>query len=391
MKILLYRWKAYSDFFLENNLKKLGHDVTVWVNDGIIEEKQEAIEELVSKMQEGFEIAFSYNYFGGVAIACNRNKIPYVSWTQDSPLLSLYDRTSMLDTNYFFCFDSEQFRHMKNRKLSHVYYLPLGVDVQALMETADSASDMEMKKYSADISFVGSLYSDRNMLGDLMERFPQYVQGYLNAFLQTQLQIPAVRFSQADIDKQCMESLKGLLNFSDSKGYDLSFEELMDNLLDRQVTVQERTEMLRICRNYPGFKLYTGSKMVPVEGIRNCGTVEYYTEMPKVFRHSKINLNVSLRSIRAGIPLRVLDVIASGGFVLTNAQPDLTFCFEEGKNIVTFQNMREMKEKIEYYLVHEGERKRIIKEGQQVLCQNYDFLVLLPLIFNEVRKNSKKI
>ena len=101
--------------------------------------------------------------------------------------------------------------------------------------------------------------------------------------------------------------------------------------------------------------------------------VNYYSQMPKVFALSKVNLNISLRSIRAGIPLRVLDVLACGGFLLTNYQLDMQMYFEEGKNIVTFNNLLEMKEKAEYYLSHENERKKIALEGREIVKEHFSF------------------
>lgn len=385
MKILLYHWKAYSNAILADNLKRLGHEVTIWSHDGVLHKDAQAIEELVRKLGEGYELVFSYNYFGGAAHACHQQGIPYVSWTQDSPMLGLYDDASVFDTNYFFCFDSEQFIHMSERGLPHVYYLPLAVDMQRCMSVADQTSDGERERFSSEVSFVGSLYAERTILGDIWDGLSKYVQGYLDAFMETQLQVPALRFSQMNIDGQCMRLLKEQLKFLDEGDYVLTFTELMDNLLDRHVTVRERIRMLEVCRDYAGFRLFTNSEAVPVEGIANCGGVDYSTELPKVFRHSKINLNVTLRSIRRGIPLRILDIIASGGFCLTNAQPDLELWFEEGKSIVTFRNMEDMRRKIHYYLRHEEERKKIIEAGQEVIRNHFDYSVQLPKIFGELQ------
>ena len=45
--------------------------------------------------------------------------------------------------------------------------------------------------------------------------------------------------------------------------------------------------------------------------------------MPYVFRNSRINLNITLRSIKSGIPLRCMDIYGAGGFLLSNYQTDL--------------------------------------------------------------------
>ena len=103
--------------------------------------------------------------------------------------------------------------------------------------------------------------------------------------------------------------------------------------------------------------------------------------MPKVFRCSDININVTLRSIRSGIPLRILDVIASGGFLLTNAQPELELFFKDGESIVAFQKLEEMNEKIDYYLLHEKERRKIIENGYRIVANQFNFKVRLLQMF----------
>ena len=37
-----------------------------------------------------------------------------------------------------------------------------------------------------------------------------------------------------------------------------------------------------------------------------------------MFANSKVNLNITLRNIKTGIPLRALDIMGAGGFLLTN-------------------------------------------------------------------------
>lgn len=377
MKILLYYWKAYSNFFLQIQLEKLGYTVIPWKDEGLIRDEEEALERLGEELKKGYQAVFSYNYFKTVAIACNRQNTSYISWIQDSPLLSLYDNTTYLETNYFFCFDYEQYEAMKARAVTHAYYFPLATDVEALSEAADCLQEKE--EYLADVSFVGSLYSERNMFSAL-DNLPDFLKGYIEGICQAQLRIPGIRFSQVRVPENIMDTLKKILVFHGMSETKLTYEILVENLIDRQVTAVERNQMIQRLSKQFDFKLYTGADTSQYPQVKNCGTVDYYKEMPKVFRQSKININISLRSIRTGIPLRVLDILASGGFVLTNYQEDLYRYFEEGKSIVTFYNLDDMIEKIHYYLEHEEERRSILEEGRKIICEEFDFPILLPQV-----------
>ena len=217
-----------------------------------------------------------------------------------------------------------------------------------------------------------------------MNGMPEFLKGYFDGFIETQLRIPALRFSQAQIPMDIMHSIHNVLNFEGSERSRIRYEELIDNLIDRQVTVVERGRMLKLLAARNGFKLYTNSDTSEYPEVNNCGSVDYYTEMPKVFRCSDININTTLRSIRSGIPLRVLDVIASGGFVLTNAQPEMDIFFKDGESIATFQSLDEMNEKIDYYLSHDEERRKIITNGYEVIKNKFDYKVRLSEIFVQI-------
>lgn len=99
--------------------------------------------------------------------------------------------------------------------------------------------------------------------------------------------------------------------------------------------------------------------------------LEYGSEMPKVFYLSKINLNITSRSIESGIPLRVWDIMAVGGFCLTNYQPELEEYFEIGKDLDVYHDLKELQDKIAYYLKHEDQRIRIAINGYKKVREKH--------------------
>ena len=100
--------------------------------------------------------------------------------------------------------------------------------------------------------------------------------------------------------------------------------------------------------------------------------LEYGNAMPKVFYLSKINLNITSRSIESGIPLRVWDIMAVGGFCLTNYQPELEEYFEIGKDLEVYHDLQELEEKIDYYLKHEDERLLIAINGYRKVRKEHN-------------------
>ena len=102
-----------------------------------------------------------------------------------------------------------------------------------------------------------------------------------------------------------------------------------------------------------------------LKNVHRHGGVNYVTEMPVLFKSSKINLNSSLRSAQSAIPLRAMDVFGCGGFLLTNAQPEICEYFEDKKEVVAFHSIEEAVDLADYYLRHDSERQEIAKRGYE--------------------------
>ena len=95
--------------------------------------------------------------------------------------------------------------------------------------------------------------------------------------------------------------------------------------------------------------------------------------MPLVFRRSKINLNISLRSILSGIPQRAFDIMGSGGFLLSNYQNDFPDYFTPGEHFDFYESRADLLNKIAYYLSHEEERRQIARNGHDQVAAAHTY------------------
>ena len=122
-----------------------------------------------------------------------------------------------------------------------------------------------------------------------------------------------------------------------------------------------------------------------IQGLDNRGIVNYQFEMPKVFKSTAINLNISLRCIVTGIPQRCLDIMASHAFLLSNYQPELAEYFNEGEEIAMYSSMEEAVDKCDYYLKHPDIRKKIAAMGYKKVKKEFRFEERLREIFDKVK------
>ena len=118
------------------------------------------------------------------------------------------------------------------------------------------------------------------------------------------------------------------------------------------------------------------------------GPTDYFREMPLVFKLSRINLNITLRSIQHAIPLRVYDILGSGGFLMSNFQHDLAYHFVPGEDFVYYESRKDLLDKIDYYLSNDSERADIARNAHKKIQEQHTFDVRVNEIIDIVKERN---
>lgn len=298
-------------------------------------------------------------------------KLPYICWTVDSPVMELYSDSYSNEWNRIFLFDSMQYQNFAPYNPAHTFFLPLATNVKRWDSVlADSNPD----SYKSDISFVGSLYTEKCPYDAIKNPSP-YLEGYLNGIMDAQEQIyGAFLLNELLPDSIVKEFIDCMPDYyiPPEKARRVDRDIIAQQYLGMKVTANERKHLLSLLGSHFSVDLYTGSDADALP-VHNRGRVKTLTEMPQVFAHSKINLNMTCKSIRNGIPLRVFDVLGCGGFLLTNYQNDLSECFTIGEDLDIYTSPDDLLSKCEYYLSHEKERKEIAANGYQKVLNHYTY------------------
>jgi spore maturation protein CgeB len=71
--------------------------------------------------------------------------------------------------------------------------------------------------------------------------------------------------------------------------------------------------------------------------------------------------------------LRVFDVPASGGFLLTDYMPGLEKMFEIGKEIEVYRTPDELREKVDYYLARPEACREIAHRARERVLRDHTF------------------
>ena len=73
----------------------------------------------------------------------------------------------------------------------------------------------------------------------------------------------------------------------------------------------------------------------------------------------KISINVHGDFMRYGGNMRLFENAALGAFQIVDDRPGLREWFRDGEHLVTFSDLDDLRDKVRFYLAHDGERQRI--------------------------------
>lgn len=387
MRVLLVDNKSIGAPNILNAMRELQWELKVLQEDI---DGRRRIPELEEKLTQCFKEAeydflFSFNFHPVLAEVCHQNGVRYVSWVYDSPQVALYSYTMVYDTNYVFLFDYEQFRELRDIGLTRVYYMPLASN------TLSQVTGGEKKVFPhMPISFVGSLYNEeKNDLYKKLDGVSEYTKGYLDALIDAQRKIYGAYILQEGLTSEILKECQRVCPYNEknNKGVETAAFIYADYFMARKVTALERVEALSRLSEEHDVYLFSYYKQEQLKRVHQMGSVNYYFDMPEVFRKSDINLNMTLKSIKTGIPVRVLDIMGAGGFVLTNYQVEMEEYFKAGVHYDYYASLEELEEKASFYLKNEAVRKKIALEGYKKTAEEFNYTTKIQQICEIVMKN----
>ncbi len=386
LRILFLNSNKITLFGLPMGLEDLGHDVYVPDYEVTLECYDARDVVCVGNMLEegNYDLVVTYNFSQGVSQACENAGVRYLAWVYDTPLLQVYTKEAKNECNYICVFDKKQKERLEEFGIKNVYYYPLAAEVDAFGSTGISKSDE--KKYSAEIAFVGSLYQ----LGEYEQVFanaPEIIKKDAEHIVHsTDCIWDGVTTIFGKAKKETVEYMTKQQADSFWNTYQIDKGYCMEGLtIGVKASELERVKILNALAKKHKVVLYTGSEHTEVlQGVDVHPRVDYMQAMPKIFHLSKINLNITIRRIEAGISQRVWDVLSVGGFLLTNYQPELEEYFEIGKDLEVYHSLDELIRKVDYYLKHEEQRVRIAMNGYKKVRDHHKYTNRLTQILNEV-------
>jgi spore maturation protein CgeB len=94
----------------------------------------------------------------------------------------------------------------------------------------------------------------------------------------------------------------------------------------------------------------------------------------EVYNSARINLNVhTWFGQGSGMNLRLFEVPAAGGFLLTDWVAEIDGAYRQDEHLVCWRTVEELREKVTYYLAHEDERRAIAARGREHFLRHHTY------------------
>ncbi len=139
------------------------------------------------------------------------------------------------------------------------------------------------------------------------------------------------------------------------------------------------------CFGDPYWKNFLDPSLVSTEAC-------YYTNLCDIYKSTKVNINVNRIQIRTSFTQRIFDCAASGAFIITEKRECNKQFFKTGgtgQELVEFESIGQCTDLIDYYLVHEEERKTIAEAAYQNVTRYHTYDIRISQMLETCRKYWK--
>lgn len=337
------------------------------------------------------EMVFCLCYFPAVSLLCKQFHIKYVAWIHAPYEASLYSCTMLNSCNSIFLSDKALYDEFAAEGFPHLYYLPLGVNARRIRECLSSRDTTQDE--TVDILMAQDIHGrDGLAASQLLSKAPlkDATRGYLEGCLACEHQLSGIPEMTSVFPAYIWEDLEQ--NLVCEKAGD-SVESLAHRYESRIfhpiITDMDREDhlySLALGDYFAQVELYTSHAGYHLDHVSCYHSSNLWQELPALSRRAKINLVITDRNLRSSIPQEAWDIMASGGFLLSNLQADYLDLLETLPAL--YVDRCELFEQARYYYDHPEERHANALALQAEVCERHTYAqrlrTLLDIVANGI-------
>ena len=378
MKVLLYRYGSICEPDLIEALETLGFQVDQFTSEvtNKLYEPVRCVRELSAYLQDHpADFVMSINFFPTVSEVCQIFHLRYLSWSVDAPVMEYYSSAVTNEVNRIFLFDRAQYEDIHPLNPNGVFHLPLAANVRSKKALFEKTAESVKARFRHDIAFVGSLYTEKSPY-DRAKNIPDETRGFFEGIMRAQERIYGYYFIEELLEQKHIDDFKNSIEgfyCLPGDNYLTDKRTLSQLYIGNKITAMERVDTFKVLSERFDVSIYTASDTTGIPKLHNKGTAKTLTEMPIIFNEAGINLNMTSKPIRTGLPLRIFDILSCEGFLISNYQEEIAEHFVPGEEIVMYTSMDELIDLCGYYLEHKKESREIAHAGYEKLAREYTY------------------
>lgn len=330
------------------------------------------------------DLVMAVNFRKGLGEVSKLTPAPVVCWeidpAVDTPPTAPEDCTGL----HVFTYRRPHVEDYRSSGYPNVRFLPLATNPATrhpLRESPDAASP-----YQTKVSFVGASMLEQGRM--LLKEFVNMYPGFIN---------PGVNPRSADEVLEILTTVveqqrENLVAYSLDQTLWAAMPELKrptPGSIDPEKLVSE------ICAAHKRIDWLQG--LAPLEvsvwgdsGWQECGTLDYRgtaghsQELTLIYSNSLINIDIGRLYQNDIMTMRLFDVMACEGFLLTEYTDEIIKWFEPGVHLDVYRTPEELSEKIQYYLEHPDKAHAIGKAAREKILEHHTFEKRFDEIFENL-------
>jgi spore maturation protein CgeB len=167
--------------------------------------------------------------------------------------------------------------------------------------------------------------------------------------------------------------------------YDFNYFNPVITYMQRDVFLQQIEFYCDECKSINIYNRYDNPRSDKVTVHKEA---DYYTQVPLIARKSRINLVITNRNWKSAIPQISWDIMASGGFLLSDVQNDFYDIFKDTLPIM-YDDKYDLLNKSKYYLENTGEREQIAKELSDEVMDRHTYVKRINEMLGQVLNDER--
>ena len=311
-------------------------------------------------------------------------KLPLASWFVDNPHLVLAHYTDLVNPwTAIFTWDADNIPSLRKLGFEHVFYMPLGTDVERFRPLRPGEGVGPDHPWNADVSFVGN-----SMVHKVSARMDKL---HLPHELAVSYKEISAEFAESDIrsvEDFLFSMHPELISAYQSLGNEVSRLDY-EVLLTWESTLQYRLSCVKA--TLPFSPLIVGDdgweEILPSspKTWRRHPEVSYYSDLPLLYPASAINFNCTSKQMKGAVNQRIFDVPATNSFCLTDWREQIENLFAVGKEVICYHSPEEAEDLIRYYLAHPAEREKVAEAARKRVLADHTYDHRIQTLISTIR------